>query len=98
VDTEDEEDEFRHLELTFEEAEPGRHFPTSGSRPFLPERDSSGSEHLSPSPVLGATLSERKKLLKERIEELIEDIHKRERLEGQMLGIPSWSSQNLEFR
>jgi len=66
ADTEDEEDVFRHLDLTFEEAEPGRHFPTSGSRPFLPGRDSSGGEHLSPSPVLGATLSQRKKLLKER--------------------------------
>jgi len=97
VDTEDEEDEFRHLELTFEEAEPDRHFPTSGSRPFLPERDSSGSEHPSPSPVLGATLSQRKKLLKERIEELIADIHKREKLEEQMLEKAEIEGEGLEF-
>ena len=97
ADIEDEEDEFRHLDLTFEEAEPGRHFPTSGSRPFLPGRDSSGSEHPSPSPVLGATLSQRKKLLKERLEELIEDIHKRERLEGQMLEKADVEGAGLEF-
>ncbi len=97
VDTEGEEDEFRHLKLTFEEAEPGRHFPTSGSRPFLPERDSAEGEQPSPSPVLGATLSQRKKLLKERIEELIEDIHKREKLEGQMLEKADVEGAGLEF-
>jgi hypothetical protein len=91
------EDEFRHLELTFEEAEPGRHFPTSGSRPFLPERDSSGSEHLNPSPVLGATLSQRKKLLKERIEELITDIRKREKLEEETLEKTEVEGAGLEF-
>jgi len=96
VDTEGEEDEFRGLDLTFEEAEPGRHFPTSGFRPF-PERDSSGSEHPSPSPVLGATLSQRKKLLKERIEELIADIHKREKLEGEMLEKADVEGAGLEF-
>jgi len=96
ADIEDEEDEFRHLELTFEEAEPGHHFQTSGFRLF-PERDSSGNEHPSPSPVLGATLSQRKKLLKERIEELIEDIHKREKHEGQMLEKAEIESTGLEF-
>ena len=96
VNTEDE-DEFRGLDLTFEEAELGRHFPTSGSRPFLPERDRGSSEHPSSSPVLGATLSQRKKLLTERIAELIADIHKREKLEGQMLEKAEIESTGLEF-
>ena len=96
ADIEDKEDEFGGLDLTFEEAEQGRHFPTSGFRLF-PERDSSGSEHPSPSPVLGATLSQRKKLLKERIEELIADIHKREKLEGQMLEKADVEGAGLEF-
>ena len=30
ADTEGDEDEFRHLGLTIEEAEPDRHFPASG--------------------------------------------------------------------
>jgi len=93
---EDQGDEFKSLDLTFEEAELGRHFPTSGSRPFH-KRDRGGDEHLSPSPVLGATLSQRKKLLKERIEELIADIHKREKLEGQMLEKAEIESTGLEF-
>ena len=38
ADIEDEEDEFGGLDLTFEEAEPDRHFPASGFRLF-PERD-----------------------------------------------------------
>ena len=96
VDTEDGEDEFRHLDLTFEEAELGRHFPTSGFRPFH-ERDSSGRKHLSPSPVLGTTLSQRKKLLKERIEELITDIHKREKLEEEMLEKAEIENTSLKF-
>lgn len=96
ADIEDKEDEFGGLDLTFEEAEQGRHFPTSGFRLF-PERDSSGSEHPSPSPVLGATLSQRKKLLKERLEELIADIHKREKLEGQMLEKADVEGAGLEF-
>ena len=95
-DIEDEEDEFRPLDLAFEEAELSRNFPTSGFRPFH-ERDRGGGEHMSSSPVLGATLSQRKKLLKERIEELIEDIHKRERLEGQMLEKAEIESTGLEF-
>ena len=96
ADIEDEEDEFRGLDLTFEEAEPGRHFPTSGFRPF-PERDSTDGERPSPAPVLGVTLSQRKKLLKERIEELIADIHKREKLEGQMLEKADIEGVGLEF-
>lgn len=79
ADMEDQGDEFKGLDLTFEEAELGRRFPITGLRPS-PKRDSAGGEHPIRSPVLGATLSQRKKLLKERIEELITDIHKRKRL------------------
>jgi hypothetical protein len=79
-----------------EEAEPDRHFLTSGSRPFL-ERDRGGDKRLSPSPVLGATLTQRRKLLKERIEELIADIRKREKLEGQMLEKVDVENAGLEF-
>lgn len=96
VDTEGEEDEFKGLDLTFEEAESDRHFPTSGLR-FVPEQDGTGSEWLSPSPILGATLSQRKKLLKERIEELIADIRKREKLEEDTLEKAEIESTDLEF-
>jgi len=93
---EDEEDEFRGLDLTLEEAEPDSHFPTSGFR-LVPEQDSTDNERLSPSPVLGDTLSQRKKLLKERIEELIADIRKREKLEEETLEKAGTEDAGLQF-
>jgi hypothetical protein len=96
ADIEDKEDEFGGLDLTFEEAEQGRHF-FSPDLKFISEQGRTSGEQPSPSPVLGATLSQRKKLLKERIEELIADIHKREKLEGQMLEKADVEGAGLEF-
>jgi hypothetical protein len=92
----DEENEFRGLDLLLEESEQERHFPDSGfDRPG--RRDEAGGNRPGSSPVLGATLSQRKKLLKERIEELIADINKREKLEEQMLEKADVESIDLEF-
>jgi hypothetical protein len=96
ADIEDQDDEFRGLDLTIEEAENGRHFSGPGFGLF-PERDRTSSKRSEPSPVLGATLSQRKKLLKERIEELIADIRKREKLEDQMLEKAEVESTDLQF-
>ena len=84
------------LDLTMEEAENGHHFSDPGLRLF-PDRDRTSSQEPISSPVLGATLTQRKKLLKERIEELIADIRKREKLEGQMLEKAEIESTGLEF-
>ena len=92
----EEEDEFRGLDLTFDEAEPNRHFPASGFKP-VSEHDNAGGKRLNPSPVLGATLSQRKKLLKERIEELVTDIRKREKLEEETLEKAGIEGEGLEF-
>jgi len=96
ADAEDQDDEFRFLDLTIEEAENGRHFSDPGLRLF-PDRDRTGNQQPSSSPVLGTTLTERKKLLKERIEELIADIRKREKLEGEMLEKAEIEGTGLEF-
>jgi hypothetical protein len=96
VDTEDEEDEFRHLDLTFEEVKPDCHLLTSGFR-LVPDQDKASGERPRSSPALGATLSQRKKLLKERIEELIADIRKREKLEEETLEKADVESTGLEF-
>jgi hypothetical protein len=95
-DIEDEEDEFRGLDLTLEEAEPGRDFADLGLM-LVPEHDRIAGKQLGPSPVLGATLSQRKNLLKERIEELIADLGKREKLEEQMLEKAALETTGLEF-
>jgi len=91
----EEENEFRNLDLTLKEAEPDHHFPTSGFR-IVPDRDRTVSDRLRPAPVLGATLSQRKKLLKERIDELVTDIHKREMLEVEMLEKADMETINVE--
>ena len=93
---EGDEDELENLDLTLEELELGRRFADSGFM-LVPEHDRIGSKQPSPSPVLGATLSQRKKLLKERIEELIADIHKREKLEEETLEKTEIESTGLEF-
>lgn len=84
VVAEDEDDKLTGLDLTLEEAEPDRHFPVPGFD-LVSDREGLGEGRRKPSPVLAATLSQRKKLLKERIEELLADIRKREKLEEQML-------------
>jgi len=96
VNIEGEEDELENLDLTLEEAEQGHGFADSGLM-LVPEHDRIGGEQPSPSPVLGATLSQRKKLLKERIEELTADIRKREKLEEQMLEKAGLETTGLEF-
>lgn len=96
TDTESDEDELENLDLTLEEAEPGRDFADLGLM-LVPEHDRIGDKRPSPSPVLGTTLSQRKELLKERIEELTADIHKREKLEERTLEKAEIEGEGLEF-
>jgi hypothetical protein len=96
ADTEDDEDILAGLDLTLEEAEHDHRFATSGFD-MIPDRNQTDSKKAGPSPVLGATLSQRKKLLKERIEELVSDIHNREKLEEQMLEKADVETEGLEF-
>jgi hypothetical protein len=91
----DDEDEFENLDLTLEEAERDRHVPACEPGPLFRQGDS--DRQSSVSPALGATLSQRKKLLKERIEELVADIGKREGLEEQMLEKAELETSGLEF-
>jgi len=96
ADTGDEENEFKGLDLLLEESEQKHHFREFGFG-RLERRDETSGGRPRPSPVLGTTLSQRKKLLKERIEELIEDIAKREKLEEQMLEKAGLETSGLEF-
>lgn len=96
ADTEDDEDILAGLDLTLEEAELGRHFFISGFGEVTDQRQISGDK-TSPSPILGATLSQRKQLLKERIEELIADIHKREKIGEEVLEGAEVETEGLEF-
>ena len=95
-EVEDRDDEFSGLDLTLEEIEPQRGFSFPGLT-VAPDKGRKGDRRLSGSTVLGASLTQRKTLLKERIEELIADIHKREKLEGQMLEKAEIESTGLEF-
>jgi DNA-binding transcriptional MerR regulator len=92
----EDEEEFSGLDLTFEEDEPDPHLPTSGFR-LSPQQDRTGAERSKSSSMLGVTLSQRKELLKERIEELVSDLHKREKLEEQMLEKADVETGCLEF-
>lgn len=96
IDAEGDEDILRGLDLTLEEAEHDRRFPTSGFN-VIPDEKQTGSMRAVSSPILGTTLSQRKQLLKEHIEELITDIHKREKLEEKMLDKAEIEERSLEF-
>ena len=95
-DTEDQKDEFRGLDSATEEDEDGHPLPDPGFR-LVPDRDQTNTRQQSSSLVLGATLSQRKELLKERIEELVADIRRREKLEEQLLDKAELETTAHEF-
>ncbi len=87
--------ESEDIDLTFEETEPKQHSSDSGL-PLFAGQDKINNDRPKPSPALGATLSQRKELLKQRLEELTADIHKREKLEQQMLEKADIETTGLE--
>lgn len=69
---EDDENELKGLNLTLEDAGRNQPFPAS-ERDVLPIDSQVSGRRVASSPVLGLTLSRRKKFLKKRIEELVAD-------------------------
>ena len=96
VDTEDEASHVDGLDLSFEDAEVVHGFPAPPLSPALGEGRPAGLRS-APSHVLGATLSQRKTLLKERIDELLADIRRRERLEQRLLERADEEGAGLEL-
>ncbi len=93
---EDDQDGLDGLGLTFEEAGHESHGPDWGG-PVASDLKGTGGDPASRAPVLGATLSQRKKLLGERIDELVADVRKRERLEQELLQKADAEGSGLEF-
>ena len=91
----EQENDLEGFDLTFEETGPKQHFSNSGL-PLFAGQDKINNDRPKPSPALGATLSQRKELLKQRLEELTADIHKREKLEQQMLEKADIETTGLE--
>lgn len=87
--------ESEDIDLTFEETEPKQHFSNSGL-PLLFGLGQIKDGQSKPSPALGATLSQRKDLLTQRLRELTADICKRERLEAEMLEKADMETVNVE--
>lgn len=95
ANTDDEENELEGFDFTFEEAGSKQRFSNSGL-PLFPGQDQINNERPKPSPALGATLSQRKDLLSQRLRELTADIRKRERLEVEMLEKADMETVNVE--
>ena len=93
---ENQQDVLEGLDLTLEEDGPVGLSPAPGLGACR-GRDRSGLQRASHLPVLGATLSQRKELLKDRIEELVADIRKREELEERLLEKADMEGAGLEF-
>jgi len=95
ANTENQEDDQEVFDLTFEEAGTKQHFSQFPSGLFS-EHEQTKDEQTKPSAALGATLSQRKDLLTQRLKELIADIRKRERLEAEMLEKADMECVNVE--
>ena len=91
----EQENDLEGFDLTFEETGPKQHFSNSGL-PLFAGQDKINNDRPKPSPALGATLSQRKELLTQRLRELTADICKRERLEAEMLEKADMETVNVE--